>query len=86
MQTHLMSKIMHQNIAIILWQFNYSKNCFLVLAPECLSLYSSSLLRLLHKLITNILCQEILTGGGGVAFRLSQPQTKEETLQREFST
>ena len=32
MQTHLVSKIMHQNLAVILWQFNYGKNSFIVLA------------------------------------------------------
>ena len=32
-QTHLVPKIMHQNIAIILQQFNYSKNLFIVLVP-----------------------------------------------------
>ena len=34
MQTHLVSKIMHQNIAVILWQHNYSKNSFAVLVPD----------------------------------------------------
>ena len=29
MQTYSVSKIMHQNIAKILWQFNYSKNSFI---------------------------------------------------------
>ena len=29
MQTHLVSKIMHQNLAIILQQFNYGKNSFI---------------------------------------------------------
>ena len=33
MQTHLVSKIMHQNLAINLWQFNYGKNSFAVLVP-----------------------------------------------------
>ena len=33
MQTHLVSKIMHQNLAIILQQFNFSKNSFIVLVP-----------------------------------------------------
>ena len=32
-QTHLVSKIMHQNLAIILWQFNYGKNSFIALLP-----------------------------------------------------
>ena len=36
MQTHLVSKIMHQNLAIILRQFNYSKNSFIVLVPGLL--------------------------------------------------
>ena len=31
MQTHLVSKIMHQNLAVILCQYNYSKNSFIVL-------------------------------------------------------
>ena len=30
--THLVSKIMHQNLAVILWQFNYGKNSFIVLS------------------------------------------------------
>ena len=34
MQTHLVSKIMHQNFAIILWQFNYGKNSFIVFGPR----------------------------------------------------
>ena len=34
MQTHLVSKIMHQNLAVILWQFNYSKNSFIVFYPR----------------------------------------------------
>ena len=29
MQTHLVSKIMHKSLAIILWQFNYGKNSFI---------------------------------------------------------
>ena len=33
MQTHLVPKIMHQNLTIILQQFNYSKNSFIVLVP-----------------------------------------------------
>ena len=33
MQTHLVSKIMHQNLAVILQQFKYSKNSFIVLVP-----------------------------------------------------
>ena len=33
MQTYLVPKIMHQNLAIILRQFNYSKNSFIVLVP-----------------------------------------------------
>ena len=33
MQIHLVSEIMQQNIAIILWQFNYDKNSFIVLVP-----------------------------------------------------
>ena len=35
MQTHLMSKIMHQNLAVILRQFNYSNISFILLVPEC---------------------------------------------------
>ena len=31
MQTHLVPKIMHQNFAVILQQFNFSKNSFIVL-------------------------------------------------------
>ena len=38
MQTHLVPKIMHQNLAINLWQFNYSKNSFIVLVPGIESL------------------------------------------------
>ena len=34
-QTHLEPKIMHQNLAIILQHFNYSKNSFIALLPEC---------------------------------------------------
>ena len=34
MQTHLVSNIMHQNLAIILQHFNYCKNSFIVLFPE----------------------------------------------------
>ena len=34
MQTHLMSKIMHQNLAVILWQFNYGKNSFIILVQK----------------------------------------------------
>ena len=34
MQTHLVSKIMHQNFAVILQQFNNSKNSFAVLVPD----------------------------------------------------
>ena len=30
---HLVPKIMHQNLAIILWQFCNSKNSFIVLTP-----------------------------------------------------
>ena len=33
MQTHLVSKIMHQNLAVKLWQFNYGKKSFIVLFP-----------------------------------------------------
>ena len=33
MQTHFVSKIMHQNLAVILQQFNYGKNSFIVLVP-----------------------------------------------------
>ena len=33
MQTHLVPKIMHQNLAVILWQFNYGKSSFMVLIP-----------------------------------------------------
>ena len=33
MQTHLVPKIMHQNLAVILQQFNYGKNIFIVLVP-----------------------------------------------------
>ena len=33
MQTHLVSKIMHQNLVIILRQFSYGKNSFIVLVP-----------------------------------------------------
>ena len=33
MQTHLVSKIMHQNLAVILRQLNYSNNSFIVLIP-----------------------------------------------------
>ena len=33
MQTHLVSKLMHQNLAVIIWQFNYGKNSFIVLVP-----------------------------------------------------
>ena len=33
MQTHLVPKIMHQNFAIILRQFNYSKNSFIIMVP-----------------------------------------------------
>ena len=31
LQTHLLSKIMHQNFVLILRQFNYSKNSFIAL-------------------------------------------------------
>ena len=31
-KTYSVPKIMHQNLAIILWQFNYSKNRFIVLS------------------------------------------------------
>ena len=34
MQTHLVRKIIHQNLAVILWQLNYSKISFIVLVPE----------------------------------------------------
>ena len=34
MQTHLVSKIMHQNLAVILRQLNFSKISFIVLVPE----------------------------------------------------
>ena len=34
MQTHLVPKIMHQNLAITLQQFNYGKNSFIVLVPD----------------------------------------------------
>ena len=37
MQTHLVSKIMHQILAIISWQYNYSKNSFIVMVPACKS-------------------------------------------------
>ena len=37
MQTHLVSKIMHQNIAVILRQFNYGKISFIVLDPDVYS-------------------------------------------------
>ena len=33
MQTHIVSKVMHPNIAIIVQQLNYGKNCFIVLVP-----------------------------------------------------
>ena len=33
MQTHLVSKIMHQNVAVILQQFNYGKYSFAALVP-----------------------------------------------------
>ena len=33
MQTHLVPKKMHQNLAVILQQFNYGKNIFIVLVP-----------------------------------------------------
>ena len=33
MQTHLVSKIMHQNLAIILRQLNYGKQSFIILVP-----------------------------------------------------
>ena len=32
-ETHLVPKIMHQNLAVILHQFNYGKNSFIVLVP-----------------------------------------------------
>ena len=31
MQTHLVYKIMHQNLAVTLWQLNYSKKSFIQL-------------------------------------------------------
>ena len=34
MQTHLVPKIMHQNLAIILQHFNYANNSFIVLVPD----------------------------------------------------
>ena len=36
MQTHLVPKIMHQNLAFILRQFNDSQNSFIVLVPDAL--------------------------------------------------
>ena len=33
MQTHLVPKIMHQNLAVILWQFYLGQNGFIVLVP-----------------------------------------------------
>ena len=33
MQTHLVPKITHQNIALIVQLFNYGKNSFIVLVP-----------------------------------------------------
>ena len=37
MQTHLEPKIVHQNLAVKLRQFNYSKNRFILLVPEVLT-------------------------------------------------
>ena len=34
MQTRLVSKMMHQNLAKILWQFYYGKNSFIVLDDQ----------------------------------------------------
>ena len=34
MQTHLVPKLMLQNLAIILRHFNYGKNSFIVLVPD----------------------------------------------------
>ena len=31
-----MRKIVHQNLAVILWQCNYNRNTFIVLVPEWL--------------------------------------------------
>ena len=36
MHTRLVPEIMHQNLAIILWQFNYGKNSFIALVPGLL--------------------------------------------------
>ena len=33
--THLVPKIMHQNLSVILRQFIYGKNSFIVLIPDC---------------------------------------------------
>ena len=37
MQTNLVSEIIHQNIAVILRQFNYGKNSFIVLEVESIA-------------------------------------------------
>ena len=43
MQTHLVPKIVHQNLAVILWQFNYSENSFIVLVPDIIG-------KILHRI------------------------------------
>ena len=43
MQTHLVPKLMLQNLAIILRHFNYGKNSFIVLVPGLELLSSASL-------------------------------------------
>ena len=59
MQTHLMSKIMHQNYAIILQQFNYGKNSFAVLVQ-------SAKWRTQMKIITGSRCYNgVFFWGGG---------------------
>ena len=45
-QTHLVSKIIHQNLVIILWQFNYGKNSFIVLVdPDFQILMTATAMR-----------------------------------------
>ena len=43
MQTHLVSKIMHQNVAVVLRQINYGKKSFIAFSPWYNGKYKTTL-------------------------------------------